>query len=136
MLKIIEDRDATTTERATREINVGTYVVSGAFLFEALDKLEPDNAQGEYYLTDIVRMAVSQGQRVAAVTLQNPDEGLGVNTRQQLAAAEQVVRHQIRERWLDAGVTMRDPGSVWIDAGVTIGKDTVLYPTSYSKGTR
>lgn len=128
VLKIIEDRDATPTERATKEINVGTYVVSGAFLFKALDKLEPDNAQGEYYLTDIVRMAVSQGQRVAAVTLQNPDEGLGVNTRQQLAAAEQVVRHQIRERWLDAGVTMRDPGSVWIDADVTIGKDTVLYP--------
>ena len=128
VLEIIEDRDATPTEHATKEINVGTYVVSGAFLFEALDKLEPDNAQGEYYLTDIVRMAVSQGQRVAAVTLRNPDEGLGVNTRQQLAAAEQVVRQQIRERWLDAGVTMRDPGSVWIDAAVTIGKDTVLYP--------
>ncbi|MDH4152340.1 MAG: bifunctional UDP-N-acetylglucosamine diphosphorylase/glucosamine-1-phosphate N-acetyltransferase GlmU [Nitrospira sp.] len=126
--KIVEDRDATPAERATKEINVGTYVVSGAFLFEALDKLEPDNAQGEYYLTDIVRMAVAQGRRVAAVTLQNPDEGLGVNTRQQLAEAEQVVRQQIREGWLDAGVTMRDPGSVWIDAGVTIGKDTVLYP--------
>ncbi|MBS0153996.1 MAG: bifunctional UDP-N-acetylglucosamine diphosphorylase/glucosamine-1-phosphate N-acetyltransferase GlmU [Nitrospira sp.] len=128
VLKIIEDRDATPAERTCREINVGTYVVSGTFLFEALDKLEPDNAQGEYYLTDIVRMAVAQGQRVAAVILQRPDEGLGVNTRQQLAAAEQVVRQQIRERWLDAGVTMRDPGSVWIDAGVTIGKDTVLYP--------
>lgn len=128
VLKIVEDRDATSAERTSKEINVGTYVVSGAFLFEALDKLEPDNAQGEYYLTDIVRMAVAQGRRVAAVTLQNPDEGLGVNTRQQLAAAELVVRQQIRERWLDAGVTMRDPGSVWIDAGVTIGKDTVLYP--------
>ncbi|MFO0697738.1 MAG: bifunctional UDP-N-acetylglucosamine diphosphorylase/glucosamine-1-phosphate N-acetyltransferase GlmU [Nitrospira sp.] len=128
VLKIVEDRDATPAERASKEINVGTYVVSGAFLFEALDKLEPDNAQGEYYLTDIVRMAVAQGQRVAAVTLQNPDEGLGVNTRQQLATAEQVVRQQIRERWLDAGVTMRDPSSVWIDTGVTIGKDTVLYP--------
>ena len=128
VLKIVEDRDATSAERASKEINVGTYVVSGAFLFEALDKLEPDNAQGEYYLTDIVRMAVAQGRRVAAVTLRDPDEGLGVNTRQQLAAAELVVRQQIRERWLDAGVTMRDPGSVWIDAGVTIGKDTVLYP--------
>ncbi|MBS0150429.1 MAG: bifunctional UDP-N-acetylglucosamine diphosphorylase/glucosamine-1-phosphate N-acetyltransferase GlmU [Nitrospira sp.] len=128
VLKIVEDRDASPAERASKEINVGTYVVSGAFLFEALDGLEPDNAQGEYYLTDIVRTAVAQGRRVAAVTLQNPDEGLGVNTRQQLAAAEQVVRQQIRERWLDAGVTMRDPDSVWIDAGVTIGKDTVLYP--------
>lgn len=135
VLKIVEDRDATPDERATHEINVGTYVVSGEFLFDALDKLEPDNAQGELYLTDIVHMAVAQGRRVAAATLQDPDEGLGVNTRQQLAAAEQVVRQQIRERWLDAGVTMRDPRSVWIDAGVTIGKDSVLYPNVTLEGT-
>lgn len=135
VLKIVEDRDATPVERATKEINVGTYVVSGAFLFDALDKLEPRNAQHEYYLTDIVQMAVAQGRLVAAVTLQDPEEGLGVNTRQQLAAAEQVVRQQIRERWLEAGVTMRDPGSVWIDAGVTIGRDTVLYPHVSLEGT-
>ncbi len=128
VLKIVEDRDATPAERATKEINVGTYVVSGEFLFDALDKLEPRNAQNEYYLTDIVGMAVGRGRPVAAVTLQDPEEGLGVNTRQQLAAAEQVVRQQIREHWLEAGVTMRDPDSVWIDAGVTIGRDTVLYP--------
>jgi bifunctional UDP-N-acetylglucosamine pyrophosphorylase/glucosamine-1-phosphate N-acetyltransferase len=134
VLKIVEDRDATPAERATNEINVGTYVVSGEFLFDALDKLKPDNAQGEFYLTDIVRIAVAQGQRVAAVTLQDPDEGLGVNTRQQLATAEQVVRQQIRERWLDGGVTMRDPGSVWLDVGVTIGKDTVLYPNVILEG--
>ncbi|MBX3301875.1 MAG: bifunctional UDP-N-acetylglucosamine diphosphorylase/glucosamine-1-phosphate N-acetyltransferase GlmU [Nitrospira sp.] len=134
VLKIVEDRDATPAERATKEINVGTYVVSGDFLFAALDKLKPDNAQGEFYLTDIVRMAVAQGRRVDAVTLQDPDEGLGVNTRRQLAAAERVVRQQIRERWLDAGVTMRDPDSVWLDAGVTIGKDTVLYPNVILEG--
>jgi len=134
VLKIVEDRDATPAERATTEINVGTYIVSGDFLFDVLDKLKPDNAQGEFYLTDIVRMAVAQGLRVAAVTLQEPVEGLGVNTRQQLAAAEQVVRQQIRERWLDAGVTMRDPGSVWIDAGVAIGKDAVLYPNVILEG--
>ncbi len=134
VLKIVEDRDATPAERATTEINVGTYVVSGDFLFDALNKLKPDNAQGEFYLTDIVRMAVAQGQRVAAVTLQEPDEGLGVNTRRQLAAAEQMVRQQTRERWLDAGVTMRDPGSVWIDAGVTIGKDAILYPNVMLEG--
>jgi len=134
VLKIVEDRDATPIERATKEINVGTYVVSGEFLFDALDTLEPHNAQHEYYLTDIVRMAVAQGRRVTAVTLQDPEEGLGVNTRQQLAAAERVVRQQIRERWLEAGVTMRDPGSVWIDAGATIGRDTVLYPNVTLEG--
>jgi bifunctional UDP-N-acetylglucosamine pyrophosphorylase/glucosamine-1-phosphate N-acetyltransferase len=126
--RIVEEKDADDAERAISEINTGILVASAAALSRWLPTLGNQNAQGEYYLTDIVRMAVSQGQRVAAVTLQDPDEGLGVNTRQQLAAAEQVVRHQIRERWLDAGVTMRDPGSVWIDADVTIGKDTVLYP--------
>jgi len=135
VLKIVEDKDATSEERGCKEINVGTYVVSGDFLFDALDKLEPSNAQNEYYLTDIVRMAVAQGRSVAAMTLQDFEEGLGINTRQQLAAAEKVVRQQIRERWLEAGVTMRDPGSVWIDAGVTIGKDTVLYAHVILEGT-
>jgi bifunctional UDP-N-acetylglucosamine pyrophosphorylase/glucosamine-1-phosphate N-acetyltransferase len=132
--RIVEDRDANAEEQAIREINVGTYVVDGDFLFSALEKLDPSNAQGEYYLTEIIHLAVEQGHRVAAVVLDNPDEGLGVNTRRQLAEAEQVVRQQIRERWLDAGVTMIDPTSTWIDATVTIGKDTVLYPNVTLEG--
>jgi bifunctional UDP-N-acetylglucosamine pyrophosphorylase/glucosamine-1-phosphate N-acetyltransferase len=133
--RIVEDRDANAAEQSIREINVGTYVVDGEFLFSALEKLDPSNAQGEYYLTDIIRLAAEQGRRVAAVVLDNPDEGLGVNTRRQLATAEQVVRQQIRERWLDVGVTMIDPASTWIDATVTIGKDTVLYPNVTLEGT-
>ena len=133
--RIVEDRDANAAEQAIHEINVGTYVVDGEFLFSALEKLDPSNAQGEYYLTDIIHLAAEQGRRVAAVVLDNPDEGLGVNTRRQLAEAEQVVRQQIRDRWLDAGVTMIDPASTWIDATVTIGKDTVLYPNVTLEGT-
>ena len=132
--RIVEDRDADAEEQAIREINVGTYVVDGEFLFSALEKLDPSNAQGEYYLTDIIRLAEQTGRRVAAVVLDNPDEGLGVNTRRQLAEAEQVVRRQIRDRWLDAGVTMIDPSSVWIDATVMVGKDTVLYPNVILEG--
>ncbi len=132
--RIVEDRDANAEERTIREINVGTYVVDGEFLFSALEKLDPSNAQGEYYLTDIIHLAEQSGRHVAAVVLDNPDEGLGVNTRRQLAEAEQVVRRQIRERWLDAGVTMIDPASTWIDATVTIGKDTVLYPNVTLEG--
>jgi bifunctional UDP-N-acetylglucosamine pyrophosphorylase/glucosamine-1-phosphate N-acetyltransferase len=132
--RIVEDRDADAEEQAIREINVGTYVVDGKFLFSALEKLTPSNAQGEYYLTDIIHLASQQGHRVAAVVLDNPDEGLGVNTRRQLAEAEQVVRKQIRDRWLDAGVTMIDPASTWIDAAVTIGRDTVLYPNVMLEG--
>ncbi|MEK7725729.1 MAG: bifunctional UDP-N-acetylglucosamine diphosphorylase/glucosamine-1-phosphate N-acetyltransferase GlmU, partial [Nitrospirota bacterium] len=134
VVKIVEDRDASPEERAIREINVGTYVVDGAFLFAALDKVQPHNAQGEYYLTDIVDMAVTQGHRVAALPLTNPDEGLGVNTRLQLAEAEQVIRQQIRRRWMEAGVTMIDPASTWIDAEVVIGKDTTLHPNVTLEG--
>jgi bifunctional UDP-N-acetylglucosamine pyrophosphorylase/glucosamine-1-phosphate N-acetyltransferase len=133
--RIVEERDATTEERSLREINIGTYVVDGAFLFDALEKLEPSNAQGEYYLTDIVQIAVAQGRRVAAVVLDAPEEGLGVNTRRQLAQAEETVRRQIQGQWLDAGVTMIDPASTWIDAGVMIGKDTILYPNVALEGT-
>lgn len=131
---IVEDKDASPSERGVREINVGTYVVDGEFLFPALDKLDPRNAQGEYYLTDIVQMAVQQGRTVSALRLRNLDEGLGINSRVQLAEAEGVIRQRIRERWLEAGVTMRDPASTWIDADVTIGRDTLLYPNVTLEG--
>ncbi|MEX5215676.1 MAG: bifunctional UDP-N-acetylglucosamine diphosphorylase/glucosamine-1-phosphate N-acetyltransferase GlmU [Nitrospiraceae bacterium] len=128
VLRIVEDRDATPAEAALREINVGTYVVEGSFLFEALDQIRPQNAQGEYYLTDIVGLAVAQGRPVAAVRLQEAAEGLGVNTRAQLAEAERTIRERIRAAWLEAGVTMKDPATTWIDADVRLGRDTVLYP--------
>jgi bifunctional UDP-N-acetylglucosamine pyrophosphorylase/glucosamine-1-phosphate N-acetyltransferase len=128
VLKIVEDRDATVEEQRLREINVGTYVVEGPFLFEALDKLEPQNAQKEYYLTDIIALAVERGLPVSAVTARDAGEVLGINSRRQLAEAERVVRGQICARWMDEGVTMRDPATTVIDADVTIGRDTVLYP--------
>ena len=128
VLRIVEDRDATAIEAAIREINVGTYVVDGSFLFEALDKLEPRNAQREYYLTDIVGLAVELGMTVAAMVAPSAEESLGINTRRQLATAEQVVRREICERWMEAGVTLRDPATTWIDHDVEIGQDTVIYP--------
>ncbi|WHZ20955.1 MAG: N-acetylglucosamine-1-phosphate uridyltransferase/glucosamine-1-phosphate N-acetyltransferase [Nitrospira sp.] len=131
---IVEEKDASQDERLVREINVGTYVVEGDFLFPALDKLDPRNAQGEYYLTDIVEMAVQQGRTCSALRLGTIDEGLGINSRVQLAEAERVIRQRIRERWLEAGVTMRDPASTWIDAEVTIGRDTILYPNVTLEG--
>lgn len=128
ILGVVEDRDATPAEAQVREVNVGTYVVDGQFLFEALDKLQPNNAQKEYYLTDLVGIAVDRGLRVSAVTLHDSREGLGINSRQELAVAEQIVRQQNSSRWMAAGVTMRDPATTWIDADVVIGQDTVLYP--------
>jgi bifunctional UDP-N-acetylglucosamine pyrophosphorylase / glucosamine-1-phosphate N-acetyltransferase len=128
VLKIVEDRDATGSESAVQEINVGTYVVDGAFLFQALDQLQPKNAQQEYYLTDVVKLAVDRGLGVSAKVVADADEGLGVNSRQQLAMAERVIRDRIRAQWMQAGVTLHDPTTTWIDADVRIGQDTVLYP--------
>lgn len=128
VLRIVEDKDASPAEAGIDEVNVGTYVVDGPFLFEALAHLQPKNAQKEYYLTDIIEMAVKQGRRVSALIAADVDEGMGINTRQQLAAAERVIRGRIAQRWMDAGVTMLDPRSTWIDHGVEIGRDTVLHP--------
>ena len=128
VLKIVEDRDASVSESAVQEINVGTYVVDGAFLFQALDQLQPKNMQQEYYLTDIVKLAVHRGLGVSAMVVGDADEGLGVNSRRQLAMAERVIRERIRARWMEAGVTLHDPATAWIDADAHIGQDTVLYP--------
>ncbi len=128
VLRIVEDRDASEAEARIREVNVGTYVVEGAFLFKALDRLEAANAQGEYYLTDVVAQAVADGLRVEALATREPEEGVGINTRQQLALAERLLRRQVCERWMEAGVTILDPATTWIDADVTIGPDTTIHP--------
>ncbi len=135
VLRVVEDRDASEVEARVREVNVGTYLVDAAFLFEALDKLLPRNAQHEYYLTDLVGLAAERGLRVEAVTLQDSQEGLGINSREQLAAAELGIRRQVRERWMAEGVTLRDPMTTWIDADVVIGPDTVLSPDVTLEGT-
>jgi bifunctional UDP-N-acetylglucosamine pyrophosphorylase/glucosamine-1-phosphate N-acetyltransferase len=126
--KIVEDRDATGTEKQIHEINVGTYVTDGPFLFDALDKLQPRNAQGEYYLTDVVALAVERGLRVSALAVREAAEGMGINTREQLAMAEQAIRRRICAHWMQEGVTLRDPATTVIDAGVAIGRDTVIHP--------
>ena len=128
VVKVVEEPDATRAERAIREVNVGTYVADTSFLFKALARIQADNAQGEYYLTDVVGHAVAEGHRVAGLKAADFSECIGVNTREHLACVEQAMRHRIRTRWLKAGVTMLGPGTTLIDDTVTIGKDTVLYP--------
>jgi len=126
--KIVEDRDATDAEKQIGEINVGTYVTDGPFLFEALDELKPRNVQGEYYLTDVVALAVERKLRVSALAVSQSAEGMGINSREQLAAAERAVRRRICAHWMREGVTIRDPATTVIDAGVVIGRDTVIHP--------
>ena len=128
VLYVVEDRDASKEERSIQEVNVGTYVVHTPFLLQALCSLRPNNAQQEYYLTDIAAIANKQGCRVSACVAPDQIETMGINTREHLSVAERQVREQICRYWMRAGVTLLDPRRTVIDAGVNIGKDTVLYP--------
>lgn len=126
--RVVEDRDASPEEKHVIEINVGTYVVEAKFLQKALGQLKPQNAQGEYYLTDIIEMAVQDGQKVVAWVTEDILETTGVNTRVHLALAEKEMRRRICERLMLAGVTLLDPERVMVDHQVTVGRDTVLHP--------
>ena len=126
--RIVEDRDASAEERHIPEINVGTYVVEAGFLGKALSQLRPQNAQGEFYITDIIEMAVQQGLKVVAWVTHDSLETTGINTREHLAVAEKEMRRRICRRLMLAGVTMLDPDRVLVDDGVEVGRDTCLYP--------
>ncbi len=128
VVNVVEERDASRAERAIREVNVGTYVVETRFLFQSLARIQPRNAQGEYYLTDLIGLAVTGGCRVAGHYAADSSSCVGINSRQQLADVEQVMRQRIRTQWLGEGVTMLDPQTTFIDENVTIGRDTVVYP--------
>lgn len=131
---IVEEPEATPDQRALAECNMGVYAFRDSWLWPHLAQLRPSAAKGEYYLTDLISMALSEGERVEAVTTDDFREALGINTRAQLAAAEQILRDRIRAAWLEAGVTMLDPASTWIDRNVEIGQDTVLLPNTHLQG--
>ncbi len=126
--RVVEDRDASAQEKEVSEINVGTYVVESPFLEKALGQLKPQNAQGEYYFTDIIEMAVQAGKKVAAWSTEDFLETTGVNTKVHLALVEKEMRRRISEQLMLAGVTIVDPERVVVDHQVTVGQDTVLHP--------
>jgi bifunctional UDP-N-acetylglucosamine pyrophosphorylase/glucosamine-1-phosphate N-acetyltransferase len=125
---IVEERDATPAQRRLREANAGVYVFDAAALWPALAAGRPDNAQGELYLTDVIRRLVRGRRRVEAVVVADPLEVAGVNDRRQLAALEAVVRERTLGALMEAGVTVLDPAATYVDATVRVGRDTVLYP--------
>jgi len=134
LLRIVEEADARDRERAVREINTGITCVEVPFLLEALKNLEADNAQREYYLTDIAAYGVSQGLRIASVITDDPFRALGINTRKDLAEAEKSIRLEICERWALEGVTVVDPHQTYIDSTVTLEPDTRVEPNSHLRG--
>lgn len=125
---IVEEIEATPEQRAIRELNVGVYCFDAQWLWSALARIKPSPKKGEYYLTDAVALAVSDGYRVEAMQTSDVDEALGVNTRAHLAEAEAVLRRRINEAWMLAGVTIIDPERTYIMPGVEVGRDAVLWP--------
>jgi bifunctional UDP-N-acetylglucosamine pyrophosphorylase/glucosamine-1-phosphate N-acetyltransferase len=132
--RIVEERDASASERAVKEINSGIFVFSVAHVFGALRGLATSNAQGEYYLTDLVSMFRDQNLCIETVTLDNPDEIRGINSRSELAQASAIVRRKKNDELMAAGVTIEDPSITYIDDEVTVGADTVIHPGVFLEG--
>lgn len=127
-LKSVEHKDASESERTCNEINSGMYVFNSKELYEALDLLKNDNAQGEYYLPDTLTIIKDKGNKVDAMVTENYTEVEGVNSRVQLAYAEKVMRERINTYWMKEGVTIINPDNTYIGPDATIGQDTVIYP--------
>ena len=132
--RIVEVPDATPEELAIRERNTGVYLLDAGLLWKLLERVDDRNAQRELYLTTIVELAVSDGLRVEAMALSDPDEALGVNTRAELALAESRMRERTLNRVMAAGVTIVDPASTYIDVDVEIGADTLIEPGCVIQG--
>jgi len=131
---IVEDRDAGAAERAVREINSGIYAFDLAPLFEALRGIGADNAQREYYLPDLVRIYRGRGLPVETLTVADPGEIAGVNSRKELADVAAVLRARRNEELMAAGVTIVDPATTWIGPDVTVAADVVIHPGVHLEG--
>lgn len=132
--KIVEQKDTTPEEALVQEINTGTYCFDNRALFEALSKVGTDNAQGEYYLTDIIEILKEEGNTVAAYQTADFDESMGVNDRSALAKANELMRQRINKMHMLNGVSFVDPATTYIDAGVVIGADTTIEAGVQLKG--
>jgi bifunctional UDP-N-acetylglucosamine pyrophosphorylase/glucosamine-1-phosphate N-acetyltransferase len=130
----IEEKDATESQKRIREVNVGVYVVAARFLFAALAAVKNDNRQKEYYLPDIVAIGLAQREKIETVRVADPREMRGINTREELALMEKTLQERINRKWMDGGVTLKDPQTTYIDEGVAIGKDTVIGPNTHLLG--
>ncbi len=133
VIGIVEEAVATPEQLKIREYNVGAYCFDADWLWASLKKI-PISPKGEYYLTDLVGLAVKEGYPVESLIIDDPDEAIGVNTRVHLAAAEKVMRRRINERWMLSGVTILDPATTYIESGVKIGQDTVIFPNTHLQG--
>ena len=132
--KIVEHKDATEEERSVQEVNAGIYCFEKEALFFALKNVGCDNAQGEYYLPDVLSILRERGEKIWAVAADDYEETLGVNSRLHLAQAEKILRRRKKMELMENGVTLMDPDSTFVDSDVVIGRDTVIYPFTWLEG--
>lgn len=130
---IVEEAHCTPEQKAIRELNVGAYVFEAGWLWQNLPNV-PLSPKGEYYITDLVGLAVKQNLPVLAQPVDNPVEALGINSRVHLAKVEAALRRQVNQKWMEAGVTLIDPATTYIELDVTLGQDTVIYPNTHLAG--
>ncbi len=131
---IVEAKDATPEEISVKEINVGVYLLNWSKIKPAFSQLTTNNAQGEYYLTDIIGWGKKNNLNVHAYILENSDESYGINSRKDLAYATKVMNERKLNSLMDNGVTIVDPASTWISEDTEIGADTIIYPSTYIEG--
>ncbi len=132
--RIVEEKDASLEERRVSEINTGLYIFRTPEVFDYLRQLDNSNAQGEYYLTDIVAAACKAGERVEALLIEDAEEAMGINDRVQLARAGEIMRQRINRAHQRAGVTLIDPATTYIDPEVAIDVDTLIHPGVHLRG--
>lgn len=132
--RVVEQKDANEDERKIKEVNTGIYCFDNQKLFTALKQVNNDNAQGEYYLPDVVEILQNQGDAITAVVADVFEETMGVNDRVALSEAERIMRDRINDRLMRQGVTLIDPKSTYIGADALIGQDVVIYPGTMIKG--
>jgi len=131
---IVEDGDCSPQQKAIKEVNPSYYCFKNKILFEALDKITPDNVKKEYYLTDALHLIIEAGHKVAAVTAVAAEDAMGINSRQQLSEAGKIMQRRIQDGFMKSGVTIVDPPNTWIDARTRIGQDTIIEPFTYIHG--
>ncbi|MFW6135823.1 MAG: bifunctional UDP-N-acetylglucosamine diphosphorylase/glucosamine-1-phosphate N-acetyltransferase GlmU [Chloroflexota bacterium] len=134
VVEIVEEAVATPEQLAIRELNAGVYCFDAGWLWDHVDQIPVSHPKEEYYLTDLVGMAVADGRGIEAVIAEDPDETLGINTRLDLAEAERLLRRRINGRWMASGVTIVDPSTTYIEPNVAIGRDTVIRPHTHLRG--
>ena len=131
---IVEEKDANAEQKAVKEVNAGIYCLNWGKIKDAFSQLKSNNAQGEYYLTDIIEWGKTKGLRVNAYILDNNEEIYGINSRINLAEATKMMNRRKLNELMVNGVTIVDPESTWISQDTQIGQDTVIYPSTYIEG--